>query len=130
MTNTINLFEVATRQGLRFPFKGQISTEDLWTLSVENLDTIFKTLNSEQKKVSEESLLNVKSSEDEELDTKIKIIKHIVSVKIEESNARLKEKEIKNQKQKLMELIEAKKDEGLQNKSLEELQEELNKLES
>ena len=37
------LFVMATRGKYRFPFKGQISVEDLWDLSVKNLDSIFKS---------------------------------------------------------------------------------------
>ena len=44
-----NMFEVATREKMRFPFKGMISVEDLWDLSVQNLDKVFKTLNSQRK---------------------------------------------------------------------------------
>ena len=55
-----NMFEVATRNKFRFPFKGLISVEDLWELSVDNLDSIFKSLNSEMKKTKEESLLSTK----------------------------------------------------------------------
>lgn len=123
------MFEVASRSKMRFPFRGLISVEDLWDLSVQNLDLIFKTLNSELKQVQEESLLNVKTKEDKELDIKIEIVKHIVKVKLEEENNRLKAKEQKEQKQKILEILSAKQDESLQNKSVEELQamlEELN----
>ena len=47
-----------------FEIKGMISSEDLWDLSVENLDNVFKTLNSEMKKTKEESLLSTKSKDD------------------------------------------------------------------
>ena len=57
-----NIFEVATREKFRFNFKGLISVEDLWVLSVENLDFIFKGLNKELKQVNEESLLNTKQN--------------------------------------------------------------------
>lgn len=123
------MFETATRNKFRFQFNGVLNTEDLWDLSVENLDAIFKALNSELKKATEESLLNTKSKEDEKVELKIAIVRYVVSVKIEENSSQLKEKEIKEQKQKIMELIESKKNEGLQSKTLEELQEELNKLE-
>lgn len=71
-----NMFEIATRNKFRFPFKGVISTEDLWDLSVESLDNVFKTLNSEMKKTKEESLLSTKSKDDEVLELKIEIVKH------------------------------------------------------
>ncbi len=59
-----NMFELATRYKFRFPFKGMISVEDLWDLSVENLDTVFKCINAEMKKTKEESLLSTKSKDD------------------------------------------------------------------
>jgi hypothetical protein len=100
-----NMFEVATRSKMRFPFRGVISVEDLWDLSVQNLDAIFKGLNSELKQVQEESLLNTKTKEDKELDIKIEIVKYIVQVKLEEENLRLKAKVAKEQKQKIMEIL-------------------------
>jgi hypothetical protein len=126
----VNIFEVATRNGFRFQFKGMISVEDLWDCSVRDLDSIFKTLNSQLKKVNEESLLQVKTQQDQELDIKIKIVKYIFGVKQEEENLRLKAKEQKEKKQKIMEILANKQDEGLQNKSVEELQNMLNELDS
>ena len=68
------MFEEATRKKFRFPYYGTASVEDLWDLSVEDLDEIFKTLNSQRKTINEESLLEVKTEEDRELNTKIEII--------------------------------------------------------
>jgi len=128
MTN--NLFEVATRNKFRFPFRGLISVEDLWVLSLTNLDSIFKTLNSELKQIKEESLLNTKSNADKELDMKIEIVKYIVAVKIEEENSKLQAKEKKEQKQKIMEILAVKQDENLQNMTPEELKDMLEKLDN
>ena len=86
----VNMFEVATRNQFRFAFKGMLNVEDLWQLSPRDLDAIFKSLNSELKKVKEESLLEIKSAEDQILDVKINIVKHIFNVKQEEENQRLK----------------------------------------
>lgn len=124
------MFEVATRSKFRFPFRGMASVEDLWDLSVENLDSVFRTLNSELKKATEESLLNVKTKQDKELETKIEIVKYIVKVKQEEELLRLKAKERKEQKQKILEIMATKQDESLQNKSIEELTAMLNELDS
>lgn len=117
-----NLFEIATRKKFRFPFKGQISVEDLWDLSVQNLDNVFKTLNAESKQAKEESLLSIKSDEDAILDAKIEIVKHIVNVKQTEAVQRQHAVAMREQKRKLQELIANKQDAELQGKSIEELQ--------
>lgn len=124
-----NMFEVATREKMRFPFKGMISVEDLWDLSVQNLDKVFKILNSQRKEAQEESLLNTKSSEDKRLDTQIEIVKYIVNVKLEEQAARVKDAENKEKKQKIMALMAKKDDEAMENMSKEELQKLLDELE-
>jgi uncharacterized protein YrzB (UPF0473 family) len=125
------MFEMAVRTKMRFPFKGVISVEDLWDLSVENLDSIFKNLNSQLKQVKEvkeESLLNTKTKEDKELDVKIEIVKYIVNIKLEEQDLRLKAKEQKEKKQKILEILSDKQAEDLQNKSVDELKAMLNQL--
>ena len=124
-----NMFEVATRTKMRFPFKGMISVEDLWDLSVQNLDKVFKTLNSQRKEVQEESLLDTKSLEDERLETQIEIVKYIVNVKLAEQVARAKAAENREKKQKIMALMAKKDDEAMENMSREELQKLLDELE-
>ena len=87
---TTNIFEYATRNKVRFPFKGMISVEDMWDLSLANLDSIYKMLNKQIKQSEEESLLATKTSVDIELEVQIAIVKHIVSVKLEEQETREK----------------------------------------
>lgn len=123
-----NMFEMAVRSKMRFQFKGVISTEDLWDLSVGNLDSIFKNLNSQLKQAKEESLLNVRTEQDEEIDMKVEIIKYIVKIKLEEENLRLKAREQKEKKQKIMGILSVKQDTDLQNMSVEELTAMLNEL--
>jgi len=122
MEKTINLFEMATRKKFRFPFRGMISVEDLWDLSVQNLDVVFKALNAEVKQAKEESLLATKSAEETILDAKIEIVKHIVKTKQEEAVQRKKDADKRQYKRRLQELIANKQDEALQGKSVEELQ--------
>ena len=124
----MNIFEVATRTKMRFPFKGQISVEDLWDLSVRDLDSVFKTLNAQVKKSQEESLLATKSKEEEVLTTRINIVKYIVEVKLSEAEAIRHNKEIKEKKQKIMEVLSEKQDADLHNKSIDELKAMLNEL--
>ena len=124
-----NIFEYATRNKVRFPFKGMISVEDLWDLSLANLDSIYKTLNKQVKQSEEESLLATKSNVDAELEIQIAIVKHIVSVKLEEQEAREKAAVKRAQKQKIMNIIATKEDEALQNSSVDELRKMLEALE-
>lgn len=125
----MNLFEIAVREKYRFPYKGMISTEDLWDLSVNALDSIFKTLNKERKNADEESLLDVKDNVNTTLENKIAIIKYVVNVKQTEAAEKLLEREKKQQKQKIMNLIAKKQDETLENMSQEELLKKLSELE-
>ena len=123
-----NIFEYATRNKVRFSFRGLISVEDLWDLSLTNLDSIYKELNKQSKQSEEESLLNIKTQEDELLNVQIEIVKHIVSVKLAEKEAREKATVKKAQKQKIMSIIAAKQDEALQNSSIDDLQKMLDEL--
>ena len=123
-----NIFEYAVRNKVRFPFKGLISVEDLWDLSVTNLDSIYKTLNKQIKQSEEESLLTAKTNIDTKLEVQIAIVKHIVSVKLAEQEAREKAAAKKAQKQKIMSIIATKEDEALQNTSVEDLKKMLGEL--
>lgn len=125
---SVNIFEVAVRNKFRFPFKGQISVEDLWDLDVEDLDSIFKTLNAHQKQSKEESLLKTETKEDRELEVKIEIVKYIVRVKLEEQQQKIKAKEKKEQKQMLLEILKSKQNEELRNKSIPELEKMIQEL--
>ena len=116
------MFEMAIRNKFRFPFKGLISSEELYDLSVENLDIIFKSLNSEIKKAKEESLLDIKTSEDKILQAKIEIVKYIVSIKLEENRIKENEKKNKEERQKILSIIANKQESELKNKSIEELE--------
>lgn len=123
-----NMFEYATRNKVRFPFKGQISVEDLWDLRTDDLDTVFKTLNRQVKQSEEESLLVTKTAEDTALDVQIAIVKYIFDIKMQEANARLLDKERKAQKQKIMAILAHKQEQELQNKSVDELQKMLEEI--
>ena len=123
-----NIFEYATREALRFPYKGMQSVEDLWQLSVKELDSIYKTLNKQVKQSEEESLLTTKSNVDTELEVQIAIVKHIVSVKLAEKEAAEKASVKKAQKQKIMSIIATKQDEALQNSSIDDLKKMLDEL--
>lgn len=116
-----DLFIMATRQKFRFPFKGQVSVEDLWDMHVRDLDTVFKALNAQAKQADEESLLTTKTKEDSILEAKIAIVKHIVSEKLAEVEAKRLRAEQNEKKNRIAEILADKQDEELRGKSVAEL---------
>ena len=127
MTNN-ELFINATRNNYQFPFRGMINVIDLWDLSLTNLDSVFKTLNAEVKKSEEESLLNTKSKEDEEISNKIEIVKYIVGVKLDEKKKREDAKKNTEMRQRLLEIKAKRQDAALENMSDEDLDKALAEL--
>lgn len=127
MTNN-ELFINATRNNYQFPFRGMINVIDLWDLSLTNLDSVFKTLNAESKKSEEESLLNTKSKEDEEISNKIEIVKYIVGVKLDEKKKREDAKKNAEMRQRLLEIKAKRQDAALENMSDEDLDKALAEL--
>ena len=117
-----DLFKVAVKKKYRFNYRGLISVEDLWDLSVEDLDKIFKSLKSQQRNASEESLLQAVSKEDKELNNKIEIIKIIVADKLAASDRAKKAAAQRMQNQRILEIMADKQDAALKEKSIEELQ--------
>ena len=117
----MNLFEIATREKYRFPYKGQIGVEDLWDLPVTELDGIFKVLKVQEKKTDEEGLLSHKTSADTELDNKIEIIRYIFGVKMAEKTKREEAVKRKAEKEKLLGILSEKEDNALKNLSIDEL---------
>lgn len=130
MKDNVNIFEYAVRNKVRFPYRGLVSVEDLWDLSLTELDKVFKTLNVEVKKNQEESLLLIdpKKPVDELLDIQIAVVKHIFNVKLAEQTAREKAAAKKEQKQKIMAILASKQDEALHNSSVEDLRKMLDEL--
>ena len=117
----MDLFEMATRNKFRFPYKGMISVEDLWDLGPIQLDTVYKALNREIKKADEVSLVSTDNSEDAELTAKIDIVKFIFDVKTNEAAARKIAAENAEKKRRIAEILAQKQEESLMSKSEDEL---------
>ena len=122
------IFEYAAKHKLRFPYRGSITTEDLYDLSPADLDRIYKTLAREAKKNEEESLLADKKDEDVDLNVKIDIIKHIVTEKLAAIERAKKAAATKMQAEKIRAIIAEKQDAALKEMSPEELNKMLEEL--
>lgn len=115
------LFIEATKKNYQFPFRGMINIIDLWELSVQSLDLVFKSLNVDYKKSEEESLLSAQTKESEELSEKIEIVKYIVNEKLAEKKAKEDAKKNREMKQRLLEIKAKRQDAALEGLSDAEL---------
>ena len=122
------MFEKAARMKLRFGFRGQSSAEDLWDLSVEDLDGLYQTLRAEQRDLETESLLKKRNSRANVVGLRVDIVKHIATVKLAETDAAEAMAQNKLRKQKILEIIATKQDADLESQSVEDLTKLLNEL--
>lgn len=126
---SINLFELASREKFRYPYKGQITTEDLWDLSAEKLDVVFKALSTQKKTTMEESLLGQPTREEQILEAKLNIVRYIFAAKQEELEQRRQKAANAEKRRRIMEIIASKEDDALASQSVEDLKRMLEELE-
>lgn len=120
------MFIKASRLKLKFKTSiGNIEVPDLWDLTLESLNTLAKSLNKELKDAQEESFIGTKSKANAILEIKFEIVKYVIKVKLEEAETKKNAADKKAAKEKIMELINRKKDEALSSKSIEDLEKEL-----
>ena len=127
--DTINIWIESLKNKYRFEFKGLISVEDLFDLSLENLDLIYKNLKKEESDLQTDSLLEtVDNPLIKEIEFKLEIVKSIFNMKQIEIENMEKAMINKARKEKILAIIENKQDQELSEKSIEELKEIYNNL--
>lgn len=131
----MNIFEQATRRAIRFEStKGDLSVEQLWDLPLQSrnqfdLDTIAKTVNRQLNDVTEESFVSVRENPAKEtLSLKLELVKHIISVKLQEAEEARNRANKASEKEKLLRLLDEKQNEALRALTPEEIQERLKAL--
>ena len=118
----LNIFELASRMGVRFEYKGSISVEDLWDLNLSDLNEIYKKLNKELRETEGESLMGSRQNTAQRLlELKLSIVKYIYQYKENENKQKEERKEKKEKKQKLLYLLERKQEEKFLGMSEDEL---------
>lgn len=123
------MFKKASKLKLRFATtKGHVTTEDLWDLPLTNLDDLVKDLNKAVKEGGEESFITKRSRVSTILDLKFSIIKQIIKDKLEEAERKENETANKTKKDKILEIIEDKENEGLRDESIATLKKMAKKL--
>jgi len=127
-----NIFELATRQNLTFPSsRGELTLQQLWDLPLTSrtsfdLDEVAKVVNTQLQAESKESFVKVKQSAKKvQLETKLAILKHIIEVKQHEAKQAQEAAGKGQERQKILAILETKRDQELANLSPEELEKRL-----
>jgi phosphoribosylaminoimidazole carboxylase (NCAIR synthetase) len=124
----------ALSKKIRFEYKGKISIEDLFDLSLNELDEIYRNLKKEldeYQQYSADSLLDKDVENDEaydELQLKIDVVTAVFNHLKKQQEELQKKIALQNQRDKILGIIADKQDEELTNKSISELKEILNNL--
>lgn len=129
------MFEKASRQAIRFNggAKGQLSVEDLWSLPLQStrsasLDSIARDLHRELKDAETESFVSPQSNADTITQLKFDIVKHIINVRVQENDEKLRKKQAAAQKDRIDQIIADKKDKALLDMSIDDLEKMKNDL--
>ncbi len=104
----MSIFEKASKAKLRFATnKGLLTTEDLWDLSLESLDTIAIATDKALETSGKKSFIGKKDTTNTITKLQMEILEHIIEVKIAEKDARAtraaKQAQISKLKEALME---------------------------
>ena len=125
----MDIFAQASQQKLRFGTgKGQLSVEDLWDLSVQELNTAAIALDAQIATTGQQGYLRVKSTADTKLTLQRDILVYIITYKLDQQDAVAANRSLTQQQKELAELIHMKKQQARANKSIEELEAEFNAL--
>lgn len=131
MSNSANLFEVASRRKLRFDSKhGKITVEELWDLSLESIDSIAVALNNKIKTTETVSFVSDVSSANTEDKLKFDIVIHIINTRKAELEVR-RERAINAERARTIRAeLSRRKEDAIKTKSDEDLQKELDELQN
>jgi hypothetical protein len=123
------MFEKAARLKLRFySNRGALTAEDLWDMSLIELNIMAKAFNKELRAQEEEDFLETENKEVTATKLKFDLVLHVLRTRQVENKAASEAKIRKETKQKILAIIEKKRDGALEEKTEEELLEELKKL--
>lgn len=126
---TIDMFEKAARQKIRIPCeKGWLYVEDLFDLSLKELDKIYKILNTQLKTAKEDSLLDVKDTSTSKLELQVDLVKYVFGVKKSEEAAIATRIANKQKKEFLMSVLEEQQKDEIKKMSSDDIKKMLEEL--
>jgi len=116
-----NIFEKANRLKLRFEHKGQLSAEDLWDLTLEELSNMYSKIKKEVRNSEDSLLTSRKTKAEKEAELKLEIVKYVFDEKQVEAEEEKVKSENKRKKEYLKGVLERKQNEAIESKSQEEI---------
>lgn len=124
-----SMFEKAARQKIRIPCeKGWLYVEDLFDLSLKELDKIYKILNAQLKVAKEDSLLTIKDKDATKLELQVELVKYVAGVKIAEEAANAARIANKQKKEFLMTVLEEQQKDEIKKMSSDDIKKMLEEL--
>lgn len=124
--NTNNLFVTAAVKKFRFSTnRGQLTTEDLFDLSLTSLDNIAVSLDEQVQKAGRKSFIGKRSDSTTDLENQLEVVKFVIAAKQEEAEVKKVRAEKSARRQFLMALKEKKVMEGMESMSVADIEKEL-----
>lgn len=115
-------FKLASQQKLRFQTKkGLLSTEQLWDLSIDDLDELAVALENEFKQTGKKSFVSKTSAKDKTAKLKFDVALEVLNSKMDEIQTATEAQEVKAHNEKIITLIAEKQDQSLKGKSIAQL---------
>ena len=119
----MDIYKLASQQGLRFQTsKGLLTLDQLWSMSIDDLDTLVVSLNKEYEQSDKKSFVVKKTTKDKTAKLKFDVALDVLNTKMEAEQAASEALEIKEHNKKILKLIAEKKDDSLKGKSLKQLE--------
>lgn len=124
------MYKKALRTKLRFSTtKGKLTTEDLFDLSLVDLNDLAITLDKKLSETPRKSFISDIAPDTQEDELRFNIVKDIITFKLVERNAAQNAKAKAAEKAQLMEILHRKKNEALETLSVAEIEAKLAELE-
>lgn len=116
------MYKEALQKKLRFKTnKGMISTEDLFDLSLQNLNTLAIMLDKKISEAPKKSIIEELPAEENDDELRFSIVKDVINIKLKARKDNINRAQIDARNKRIAEIIAKKEDEALENKSIEEL---------
>ena len=116
------MYKEALQKKLRFKTnKGMITTEDLFDLSLQNLNTLAIMLDKKISEAPKKSFIEGLPAEENDDELRFSIVKDVINIKLKARKDNIDKAQADAQKKRILEILAKRNDEELEKKSTEEL---------